>query len=110
MRAWARRRRRSGWCRRPRGRCSGTCCTCRRAWARTRTSPGTLFGDLLFMPTRVGEDQTPAPGYIQAFNVRTGTLGWVFRTMPYPTDPGYETWSRDAYKNTDVGSAICWAG
>ncbi|MGA2015725.1 MAG: PQQ-binding-like beta-propeller repeat protein [Opitutaceae bacterium] len=74
------------------------------------TTPGTLFGDLLIMPTRVGEDQDAAPGYIQAFNVRTGTLGWVFRTMPFPGDRGYETWSKDAYKNIDVGSANCWAG
>ena len=74
------------------------------------TTPGTLFGDLLFMPTRVGEDQDAAPGYIQAFNVRTGTVAWVFRTMPYPGDRGYETWSKDAYKNIDVGSANCWAG
>ncbi len=74
------------------------------------TTPGTLFGDLLVMPTRVGEDQDAAPGWIQAFNVRTGTLAWVFVTMPYPGDPGYETWSKDAYKNIDVGSANCWAG
>jgi quinoprotein glucose dehydrogenase len=74
------------------------------------TTPGTLYGDLLFMPTRVGEDQDAAPGYIQAFNVRTGTVAWVFRTMPFPGDRGYETWSKDAYKNIDVGSANCWAG
>jgi quinoprotein glucose dehydrogenase len=75
------------------------------------TTPGTLYGDLLVMPTRVGEDQDAAPGFIQAFNVRTGTVAWVFRTMPYPTDAGYETWaSKEAYKNIDVGSANCWAG
>jgi quinoprotein glucose dehydrogenase len=74
------------------------------------TTPGTLYGDLLVMPTRVGEDQDAAPGWIQAFNVRTGTLAWTFITIPYPGDPGYETWSKDAYLNTDVGSANCWAG
>jgi len=74
------------------------------------TTPGTVYGELLVMPTRVGEDQDAAPGYVQAFNVRTGTVAWVFRTMPYPDDPGYETWSKDAYKNIDVGSANCWAG
>jgi quinoprotein glucose dehydrogenase len=62
------------------------------------------------MPTRVGEDQDAAPGWIQAFNVRTGTVAWVFVTIPYPGDPGYETWSKDTYKNIDVGSANCWAG
>ncbi len=74
------------------------------------TTPGTLFGDLLVMPTRVGEDQDAAPGWIQAFNVRTGTLAWVFVTIPFPGQPGYETWSKDTYRNIDVGSANCWAG
>jgi len=74
------------------------------------TTPGTLFGDLLIMPTRVGEDADAAPGSIQAFNVRTGTLAWVFHTIPYPAEEGYETWPKDAYKNSDVGSANCWAG
>jgi quinoprotein glucose dehydrogenase len=74
------------------------------------TTPGTLFGDLLVMPTRVSEDQDAAPGWIQAFNVRTGTVAWVFVTIPYPGDTGYETWSKDTYKNIDVGSANCWAG
>jgi quinoprotein glucose dehydrogenase len=74
------------------------------------TTPGTLFGDLLVMPTRVSEDQDAAPGWIQAFNVRTGTVAWVFVTVPYPGDFGYETWSKDTYKNIDVGSANCWAG
>jgi quinoprotein glucose dehydrogenase len=74
------------------------------------TTPGTLYGDLIAMPTRVGEDQDAAPGFIQAFNVRTGTLAWTFVTIPYPDTPGYETWSKAAYKNTDVGSANCWAG
>jgi len=74
------------------------------------TTPGTLFGDLLVMPTRVDEDQDAAPGSIQAFNVRTGTLAWTFLTIPYPGEPGYETWSRDSYRNITVGSANCWAG
>jgi len=74
------------------------------------TTPGTLYGDLIVMPTRVSEDQDAAPGFIQAFNVRTGTLAWTFVTIPYPDTPGYETWSKDAYRNTDVGSANCWAG
>jgi quinoprotein glucose dehydrogenase len=74
------------------------------------TTPGTVFGDLLVMPTRVGEDQDAAPGTIQAFNLRTGTLAWTFVTIPYPGRPGYETWSKDAYRNIDVGSANSWAG
>jgi len=76
----------------------------------TSTTPGTVIDDLIVMPTRVGETADAAPGFIQAFNVRTGKLVWTFRTIPSPGDPGYDTWSKDSYKNTDVGSANCWAG
>jgi quinoprotein glucose dehydrogenase len=74
------------------------------------TSPGTIFGDLIVMPTRVSEDQDSAPGYIQAFNVKTGTLAWIFVTIPYPGEPGYDTWSKNSYANVNVGSANCWTG
>jgi quinoprotein glucose dehydrogenase len=62
------------------------------------------------MPTRVTETADAAPGFIQAFNVRTGKLAWVFQTIPSPGQPGYETWSKDAYENITVGSANCWTG
>jgi quinoprotein glucose dehydrogenase len=74
------------------------------------TTPGTLFGDLLIVPTRVTEQQDAAPGYIQAFNVRTGELVWVFRTIPLPGEAGSETWPADAHKNIEVGAANCWTG
>jgi quinoprotein glucose dehydrogenase len=74
------------------------------------TSPGTVIDDLIVMPTRVTEDADAAPGFIQAFNLRTGKLAWIFRTIPSPGQPGYETWSPDAYKNVNVGSANSWPG
>ncbi len=74
------------------------------------TTPGTLFGDLIIMPIRDSEGADAAPGYIQAFNVRTGALAWSFRTIPYPGEAGYETWPKEAYRNLDVGAANCWAG
>ncbi|HZF63329.1 MAG TPA: c-type cytochrome, partial [Chitinophagaceae bacterium] len=43
-------------------------------------------------------------------NIRTGRLAWVFRTIPHPGEPGYDTWPEDAYKNFDVGGANCWGG
>jgi len=73
-------------------------------------TPGTLFEDLLFMPLRVSEGADAAPGSIQAFNVRTGKLVWAFHTIPHPGEYGYETWPKDAYKNTNVGAANNWAG
>ncbi len=73
-------------------------------------TPGTLFEDLIVMPLRLSEGADAAPGAIQAFNVRTGKLAWVFHTIPRPGEYGYESWPKNAYKNTDVGGANCWAG
>ena len=74
------------------------------------TTPGALYGDLLIMPLRLTEGADAAPGYLQAFNVRTGALVWTFHTIPLPGEFGHDTWSPDAHKNTAVGGANCWAG
>lgn len=74
------------------------------------TTPGTIFEDLIIMPLRLGEGTGSAPGYIQAFNVRTGKLVWVFKTIPHPGEKGYNTWPATAYKNPAIGAANNWAG
>ncbi|MGV3640444.1 MAG: PQQ-binding-like beta-propeller repeat protein [Adhaeribacter sp.] len=73
-------------------------------------TPGTIFGNLIIMPLRVSEGGDAALGYIQAFDVRTGALTWVFRTIPAPGDEGYDTWPPEAWRNTEVGGANNWAG
>src|SRR5690606_22106442 len=74
------------------------------------TTPGTLFEDKIIMPLRVSEGADAAPGYIQAFNVISGKIDWVFHTLPHPGEFGYETWPKEAYKNTEIGAANNWAG
>ncbi|MFD2521467.1 outer membrane protein assembly factor BamB family protein [Emticicia soli] len=73
-------------------------------------TPGTIFEDLIVMPLRLSEGADAAPGDIRAFNVKTGKLAWTFHTIPYPNEPGYNTWPKEAYKNTEVGAANNWAG
>jgi quinoprotein glucose dehydrogenase len=73
-------------------------------------TPGTVYEDLIIMPLRVSEGSDAALGHIQAFNIRTGELAWVFKTIPDPGQPGNETWPLDTYKNTNVGAANNWAG
>ncbi len=73
-------------------------------------TPGTVFDDLIIMPLRVAEDYDAAFGHIQAFNIKTGTLAWVFKTIPDPGEEGFNTWPPDAHKNLDVGAANNWAG
>ena len=76
----------------------------------TCSSPGTIFENLIIMPLRVGELGDSAPGHVQAFDVRTGKLAWVFRTIPSPGEFGHETWPPNAHRNIDTGGANCWAG
>lgn len=72
-------------------------------------TPGAIYQDLLIIGTRLSEGPGPAaPGHIRAFDVRTGRLRWVFRTIPHPGEPGYDTWPPDAY--THIGGANAWSG
>lgn len=72
------------------------------------TSPGIIFEDIYIIGSTVSESGDAAPGSIRAFNVRTGELEWVFKTIPHPGEPGYETWPPNAYQ--EVGGANSWAG
>jgi quinoprotein glucose dehydrogenase len=70
------------------------------------TSPVMVFKDLFFVSGLVGDN---TPGHIRAFDVRTGRQKWIFHTIPYPGEPGYNTWkNKEAYKY--MGSTNCWAG
>ncbi|GEO09536.1 outer membrane protein assembly factor BamB family protein [Segetibacter aerophilus] len=73
-------------------------------------TPGTVYQDFIIMPLRVSEGTDAPLGHIQAFNIRTGKLAWVFHTIPLPGEYGYETWPKDVYKNTKVGAANNWSG
>lgn len=73
-------------------------------------TPGTVYGDLIIMPLSLSEGSDAAPGHVQAFNIRTGELAWVFKTIPDPGEFGHDTWPADAHKNINVGAANNWAG
>src|SRR5690606_11775338 len=74
----------------------------------TATSPGVIFKDLYIIGSSVSEGGNAAPGHIRAFSIISGKLEWVFRTIPQPGEPGYETWPKDAYK--EIGGVNNWAG
>ena len=68
-------------------------------------TPGVVYKDLLILGGLVSE-QTAAG--IRAFDVRTGALRWMFRTIPRPGEFGYDTWPPDAWKT--AGGASDWSG
>jgi quinoprotein glucose dehydrogenase len=72
------------------------------------TSPGVVFEDLVIVGGRVGEGLPSSPGHIRAYDARTGALRWTFRTIPHPGELGYETWPKDAWKES--GGANSWPG
>ena len=75
----------------------------------TATSPGIIYHDLYIIGSRVNETADAAPGHIRAYDVRTGKLKWIFHTIPWPGEFGYDTWEdHEAWKH--IGSANSWAG
>jgi quinoprotein glucose dehydrogenase len=72
------------------------------------TSPGVVYNDLVIVGGRVGEGLPSSPGYVRAYDARTGATRWTFHTIPHPGEPGYETWSKDSW--TYSGGANNWPG
>jgi quinoprotein glucose dehydrogenase len=72
------------------------------------TSPVVVYKDLFIVGGRNPETLPAPPGDVRAFNVRTGALAWSFHTIPHPGEFGYDTWPKDAWKQS--GAANNWAG
>jgi quinoprotein glucose dehydrogenase len=69
-------------------------------------APGRVFENCLILGSATGQAWGSAPGDIRAYDVRTGRLAWSFHTIPHPGEFGYDTWPKDAWKNT--GGANAW--
>lgn len=75
----------------------------------TAATPGIIYKDLIIMGTTLGEGPSPAaPGHIRAYDVRTGEMKWIFHTIPYPDEEGYDSWSPNAWE--EIGGANAWGG
>jgi len=72
------------------------------------STPGVVYGDLLIIGSTVPEALPSSPGDIRAYDIKTGTLRWIFHTIPRPGEYGYETWSPESWKT--VGGANAWSG
>ena len=65
------------------------------------SNPGRIFENTVIMslPAQgAGYDANPAD--VQAYDVVTGKVKWVFHAIPHPGEDGYETWPPDAYKRS----------
>jgi quinoprotein glucose dehydrogenase len=70
------------------------------------TSPVLIYRNLFITSGLVSET---TPGHIRAFDVKTGKQKWIFHTIPYPGEKGFNTWDDStAYKR--MGSTNAWSG
>lgn len=72
------------------------------------TSPGVVFRDLVIVGGRVSEGLPASPGFVRAYDARTGELRWRFRTIPAPGEFGHDTWGTSSYEVN--GGANSWPG
>lgn len=58
--------------------------------------------------TASGPNKDTPPGYVQAFDIRTGKLLWTFHTVPTPGEFGAETWLDGSSEYS--GHTSVWTG
>jgi quinoprotein glucose dehydrogenase len=72
------------------------------------SNPGRIFEDtiIISLPAQgAGYDSTPAD--VQAYDVRTGKVKWVFHSIPHPGEFGYDTWPDGAFRT--AGGVHNWS-
>lgn len=72
-------------------------------------SPPLVVGDTVVAGGSVADRRVTkeaVPGWVQAFDVRTGEPKWTFRTVPQEGDFGLETWEDDSW--TYTGNTNVW--
>ena len=76
------------------------------------SSPPMVYRDTVIVPPALEEGFVPSsmrntPGYVMAFDARTGKQKWAFHTVPKNGEPGAETWEQNA--NAYTGNTGVWA-
>ena len=72
------------------------------------TSPGAVFKNILIIASRVNESYDASPGHIRGYDTVTGTMKWIFHTIPKEGQVGHDTWKW--VKGENYGGANAWGG
>jgi quinoprotein glucose dehydrogenase len=72
------------------------------------TSPGAVFKNILIIASRVNESYDASPGHIRGYDTVTGTMKWIFHTIPKEGQAGHDTWKW--VKGENYGGANAWGG
>jgi quinoprotein glucose dehydrogenase len=76
------------------------------------SSPPMVYGNTIIVPPALEEGFVPdsmrnTPGYVMAFDARTGKQKWAFHTVPKAGEFGAETW--EGGSNQYTGNTGVWA-
>ncbi len=76
------------------------------------SSPPMVYRDTVIIPPALEEGFVPSsmrntPGYVMAFDARSGKQKWAFHTVPKNGEPGAETWEQNS--NAYTGNTGVWA-
>src|SRR3569623_797627 len=69
-------------------------------------NPGRVFEDTYIVSLPAGQSYASLPADIQAYDIRTGAVKWVFHTVPQKGEFGYDTWPAKAHEK--VGGVHSW--
>ncbi len=78
----------------------------------THTSPVAICNNTIIVGSIVFDGPTMKempPGHVRGFDVRTGTMKWIFHTIPQEGEFGVETWENESWRysgNTNVWSMM----
>ncbi len=75
------------------------------------SSAPTVCGDTIVLGSSTHDNsmhQKAPPGLIQAYDIPTGELLWVFHIIPRKGEPGYETWEEGSADYTGGGNVWGW--
>jgi len=65
------------------------------------SNPGRIFENTIIMSLPAqGASYDATPAEVQAYDVITGKVKWVFHSIPHPGEEGYDTWPPEAYKRS----------
>jgi quinoprotein glucose dehydrogenase len=72
-------------------------------------SPPIVVRDLVITPASISSlvnRKEQIPGWVRAFDARTGKLRWTFHTVPWRGEPGYDTWKNGSAEYS--GKVTVW--
>ena len=72
-------------------------------------SPPLVVGDIVIAPASISSlviKKEQIPGWIRAYDVRTGKLRWTFKTVPARGESGFETWKDESAQY--AGKVTVW--